>query len=95
LKKSKFTKVVTIVTFVATIITFISVVVSFLIPLCLSYKYHPDSSKVTSIGVIGGADGPTAIFVTNQLYPYLITFIFALISMVGIVYLILAKKATK
>jgi Na+-transporting methylmalonyl-CoA/oxaloacetate decarboxylase beta subunit len=95
LEKNKFTKVVTIVTLITTLITFISVVISFLIPRYLSYKYHTDSSKVDSIGIIGGADGPTAIFVTNQVYPHLITFIFALISMIGIVYLILAKKATE
>ncbi|MEK6264757.1 MAG: hypothetical protein N2B06_08320 [Clostridium sp.] len=76
------------ITTITTIITFISVAVSFLMPIYLSYKYHIDSNKVS-------ADGPTAIFVASQLSPHLITFIFALISMVGIIYLIFTRKATK
>ena len=95
MEKGKFTKVFSMVTIVTTIITFTSVTVSSLIPVYLSYKYHIYSSKVGSIGVIGGADGPTAIFVTNQSSPHLFTIVFALISMVGIIYLILVKKATK
>lgn len=65
MKKGKFTKVFNMVTIVTTTITFIFVAVSFLLPKYLSYKYHIDSSKVGSIGVIGGADGPTAIFVSQ------------------------------
>ena len=88
MKKGKFTKVVSIFTTITIIITFISVAVSFLMPIYLSYKYHIDSNKVS-------ADGPTAIFVASQLSPHLITFIFALISIIGIIYLILAQKVTK
>lgn len=95
MKKEKLTKVVTILTIITATITLISVVFSFLIPMYLSYKFHIDTSKAGSIGIIGGADGPTAIYVTSQSSLHLGTVIFALLTVFGIIYLIVAKKATK
>jgi len=95
LKKEKLIKLVGVFTIITTIITVISAAFNFLIPMYLAYKLHTDTNKVASIGVIGGADGPTAIYVTNQSYANMIVVIFALLSITGIAYQIFAKKAKK
>ncbi|MGF7059508.1 sodium ion-translocating decarboxylase subunit beta [Brassicibacter mesophilus] len=95
MKKGKLTKVVTIFTIITAIITLSSAVFSLLIPLYLSYKLQKDLSGASSIGIIGGTDGPTAIFLASQPSSHLITFIFALLTIGGVVYLIYSKKAMK
>jgi Na+-transporting methylmalonyl-CoA/oxaloacetate decarboxylase beta subunit len=94
-KKENFTKIVGILTIITTIITVISAVFNFLVPRYILYKIHANTSEMTSIGVIGGADGPTAIYVTNQSSANMIIVVFELLSITGIAYQIFAKKATK
>ena len=44
---------------------------------------------MSSIGVIGGADGPTKVFVTGPVWPWLI---FAAAAVALVVFLIVRKK---
>lgn len=94
MRNEKLRKVVTMLTIIATIATLISMGLNFLIPKYLSYKFHNDVSDASSIGIIGGADGPTAIFLSSQSYPYL-TVTFPLLSIAGMLYLFFAKNETK
>jgi Na+-transporting methylmalonyl-CoA/oxaloacetate decarboxylase beta subunit len=91
-KKENFTKIVGILTIITTIITVIVVAFNFLVHRYILYKLHANISEVTSIGVIGGADGPTAIYVTNQSSANMIIVTFSLLSITGIAYQIFAKK---
>ncbi len=63
----------------------------YLLPLYLSYKLNTDLSDASSIGIIGGADGPTAIFISGSVSPE-IPAICAVIAAMGIAYLIIAKR---
>ena len=95
MKKENLTKIVGIFTILTTIMTLVSAIFNFLVNRYISYKLHADISKVDSIGIIGGSDGPTAIFVTSRSSTDLIIVIFALLSITGIAYQIFAKKAMK
>ncbi|MDF2545095.1 MAG: gcdB1 [Herbinix sp.] len=57
-------------------------------------KYNTDFSDASSIGIIGGADGPTTIYVANSKAPGF-TALFALLSIVGIIYIIRTKRKNK
>ena len=39
-------------------------------------------NQASSIGIIGGADGPTAIFITGKIYPYILRDVVLIISLV-------------
>jgi len=95
LKKRKLTRIVLILTLIAGIITFTRVSFSFLFPMYLSHKLGLNVNDASSIGVIGGADGPTAIYIVNQSSTHWITAIMGVITIIGIVYLILERKAVK
>jgi Na+-transporting methylmalonyl-CoA/oxaloacetate decarboxylase beta subunit len=78
------------------IITLVSAVFNFVMPVYLSHKFHINAGEVSSIGIIGGSDGPTSILVTrSNSYAYLSTIIFTVLSVVGVVYRIYTKKTTK
>ena len=79
--KGKSIKRVMIVTIISTIIALVSVVFNLL-----------TQREASSIGIIGGADGPTAIYIAGRLWPHVLTSIFGLFSIVGMVYLFFAKK---
>jgi Na+-transporting methylmalonyl-CoA/oxaloacetate decarboxylase beta subunit len=70
----------------------INIAYYFLLPMYLSYKFHKDLSDASSIGIIGGADGPTTIFVSGSQYTPTINAIFTLLSVIGILYLILTRR---
>lgn len=91
----KRTKVVTIFTITTTIIALISASFNFLLPMCISYIFRKEVREASSIGIIGGADGPTAIFLAKQTSSHFITIIFSVLSIVGVLYLFFARKATK
>lgn len=93
--KEKLRKVVRILTIINLIITLISVGFNFLLPIYLSYKLNNEVGKVSSIGIIGGTDGPTSIFVASQSSSHISTIIFTLLSIVGALYLFFTKKTTK
>jgi Na+-transporting methylmalonyl-CoA/oxaloacetate decarboxylase beta subunit len=58
----------------------------------LSFIFDSNLNDAASIGIIGGSDGPTSIYVGNPQSSYLITVIFTLLSIIGIVFLIITKK---
>ena len=97
MKKERLRKVVTVLTIIAIMITLISVGFHFLLPKYLSCKYNIQAGNADSIGIIGGADGPTAIFVASgtSSSTYILTAIFALLSIGGILYVLFANKAMK
>ena len=74
--------------------TALSGVYNYLLPLYLSYKFNMDLRGASSIGIIGGADGPTSIYVSSSLFPN-ITAIFALLAAAGIIYLFFDKRKNK
>jgi hypothetical protein len=51
-------------------------------------------SLSASIGIIGGADGPTAIFVAGQLLPFIAGAV-AIVAAIGVTAAILIRKRTK
>lgn len=87
-----------VLTAVTTIITIVSASWKFIICMYLQYKFQisaDDYASTSSIGIIGGADGPTAIFISGKQDLDITTFIFALLSVVGIIYLILTSKRNR
>ncbi len=81
MRKERFIKIVTILTIIASIITLVSSVFSYLIPLYLAHKFNIVTSKSNTIGIIGGADGPTSIYVSSShAHPGSVTVIFALLT---------------
>ena len=93
MKKKK--RIVRILTLIAGILTFTRASFSFLLPMYLSHKLGLNVNDASSIGIIGGADGPTAIYIADQSSPHWITAILAVITIIGIVYLVLERKAVK
>ena len=90
-EKSIWVKGITVFTILCALIAFIGVFADFLLPLYLSYKFNVNTRDASSIGIIGGADGPTAIFISGQFSFRLLTIIFALLTVLGIVYLVINK----
>lgn len=58
----------------------------------LSIKYRSDFKDASTIGIIGGADGPTAIYLSNSKSFPLISVIFMSLTIIGIMYLLFTKK---
>ena len=60
---------------------------------CEVYPMNPFSSNGASIGIIGGSDGPTAIFVTGRFSWYLPVLIVAgIAALVGLLIWYFKKK---
>jgi Na+-transporting methylmalonyl-CoA/oxaloacetate decarboxylase beta subunit len=53
------------------------------------------TNNSNSIGIIGGADGPTAIFITGNSTSIVITLILISILIIGVLYIIFKKKIHK
>ncbi|HHX24314.1 MAG: sodium ion-translocating decarboxylase subunit beta [Tepidanaerobacteraceae bacterium] len=92
MNKVKSTKIITIFTVISALAAFISAFFSSLLPLYLSYKLNIDTRNASSIGIIGGADGPTAIFVSARSSSHLFTIIFVSLTILGVIYLVIAKN---
>lgn len=91
MKKERIYKAITIFTLISVIVTLINLANSFLLPIYLSYKFQTDFREASSIGIIGGADGPTSIYLSSQQSPRIVTLIFALLSIIGIICIIFNK----
>jgi Na+-transporting methylmalonyl-CoA/oxaloacetate decarboxylase beta subunit len=91
MKKEKSTKMIAIFTVICALVSLISAFFSSLLPLYLFYKFNMDTRSAGSIGIIGGADGPTAVYVSGQSSSHLFSAIFALLAVLGIIYLVIAK----
>lgn len=95
MKNKLINKAITILTVICIMVTINNLAFNFLLPIYLSYKFQTDLKGASSIGVIGGADGPTSIYLSSQQSPGTITAIFALLSIVGIIYLIFVKRTKR
>lgn len=89
----KLRKLIFALTTINIIITLISVFSNYIIRIFLSYKLNSEAARAGTIGIIGGADGPTAIFISSNPSPYIITVISALLSIAGIIYLVFSRRA--
>lgn len=92
MKILKLRKVITILTYISIAIMIISIGFNFLLPTYLLSKIDNEMDRGGSIGIIGGADGPTAVYITGQSYPYLLIILSTLFSVVGILYLFFTRK---
>jgi Na+-transporting methylmalonyl-CoA/oxaloacetate decarboxylase beta subunit len=83
LKRKRTVKIITILTVITAVITVISAAYEFLLPGFLSFVLRLDAKEASSIGIIGGADGPTAVYLTGQPPLRMITAVFALLTAAG------------
>lgn len=88
MEKAKLRKLVRILV----IISIIFVSLYFLFHMYISYKLTREVEKPATIGIIGGADGPTAIYLGRQSSSYIVSFIFILLIIAGVIYLYFTKK---
>jgi len=95
MKSFKNKKVITVLTITTTLITLISASFNYFLRMYMSYRLNIDSNKAASIGIIGGSDGLTSIFITGIPSSNSVTKIFALLSIIGFAYLIFTKKFQK
>lgn len=92
--KKRIRKAITTLTVLCSIVTFIFLGYRFILPVYLAYRLHIDLidvSDASAVGIIGGADGPTSIFLANSNFINL-TSVFALLSIIGIIYLVITRK---
>lgn len=92
MKNSKIMKIVTFSTIIFVLISFISICLNILIPMYVSYKFDKEVNDSNSTAIIGGADGPTSIFIASNNNGYVFTIIFALLSLAGVIFIIYTKK---
>lgn len=95
--KRRYRKIIMVLTIVTSIITILSASWRFLMGLYFEYKFNINinTGDVSSVGIIGGADGPTSILLSGSPYSGLIAVVFGLLSVIGITYLIVASKVKK
>lgn len=88
-------KVIKTITIISLIITMVSVVVNFVVPIIKFNQFNMELASGGSVGVIGGADGPTSVFIAGKAPYHIITIIFGVISVIGIIYLLVHKYLKK
>lgn len=86
-------KIIIVLTVITTIITIVSASWKLIMRMYIQYRFQiSNDNSASSIGIIGSADGPTAIFISGSRYSNSITIICALLSVLGITYLLITKK---
>lgn len=93
--KRKLTKIVVIFTVITGIVTVIRLGFEYLLPIYLSFKLNKNINQASSIGIIGGADGPTSIFLSSQPSSHFITGTFAVLTVSGIIVLLAIRRSMK
>lgn len=91
----KHRNIIKVITVISIIITAVSAASDFLIRTYIAHRFKAKISPHSSIGIIGGADGPTSIFVAGDSSHHLITILFGLLSVAGAMYLVLSRKSRK
>ncbi len=84
-------KIVTLVTIISSIITVFYSGFYFILPFYFTHCLKQDISAA-SIGIIGGADGPTSVFIASAPKSNFILFIFFSLSIIGIIFLVKTRK---
>lgn len=95
MKAFKNKKVITVLTIITALIALVSASFSYILRMYVSHRFNIDTNSAASIGIIGGSDGPTAIFVSGMPSSSSITIVFGLLSIIGIAYLISMRKFQK
>ncbi|MDR7856729.1 sodium ion-translocating decarboxylase subunit beta [Tissierella sp.] len=95
MKNQRLRKLITVFTVISILLTIISIGFNCLLPNYLAFKFNFKTEEASSIGIIGGADGPTSIFLAAGQSSFYFTIIFLLLSIVGILYLSLTRKTIK
>lgn len=90
--KGKHRRIVVILTVISIVITVINVSWDFILRMYIQYKFNIRVNSVNAFGIIGSADGPTAIFLSSNHSSRIITIIFTTLSALGLIYLILTRK---
>ena len=88
-------KVIKTITIISLIITVISGIFNFVVPLIKLNQFNTNLASASSVGIIGGADGPTSVFIATKTPYYIILIIFGVISVIGIIYLLVHKYLKK
>lgn len=93
----RYRKIVMVLTIITSIITVLSASWKYLAGLYFKYKFNINinTGDASSVGIIGGADGPTSILLSGSPYSGLFTIIFAILSIIGITCLIVTSKVKK
>ena len=84
-----------IITAIAAIITAFQMVSYVLLPIYASFRLKKETSGSIRIGIIGGADGPTSIYLANSNIPIFYMIVPLAILVIGGVYLIRTRKGKK
>ncbi|AUS96763.1 hypothetical protein CDQ84_05715 [Clostridium thermosuccinogenes] len=87
-----FNKVIKLLTVICALVAVISVFLTYILPLYLSHKFINDVTNSVSVGIIGGADGPTAVYLAERTSSPWFTIVFAVLAILGVIYLLLAKN---
>ena len=85
-------KIIMVITVLCITAFVVSAALNFLLPTYLSHKLNSDIRSASSIGIIGGADGPTAILISGANFPLKYTAIYGFLSVAGIIYLTMTKR---
>lgn len=77
--------IILIITIVSALVCTINLIFEYLLPLYLTHKYNLDVSRNDSAAIIGGADGPTSVFIARRIpRSFPITNILYLVTILGI-----------
>ena len=96
MRKDIILKIIKISTIICGIIALVCGTSPFLLPrLSASLLQISINKEASSVGIIGGADGPTAIFLTTSSPPFLYTTVFAILTAMGLVFQIIIKKRNR
>ncbi len=96
MKSRSIRKIIKMVTLLCIMITASSLAFPYIMRSYVINKFKLDMdislNSAASIGIIGAADGPTSILVSKHNSNYIIPILFAIFSLIGIIYLLRSKK---
>lgn len=91
----KANKILKVIAIISGILTAVHVIIMCLFSYMISHSLKDIGRTVSSIGIIGGSDGPTAIFVSKGDTSYLMCISFAVCLITNIVSIVLLLKLKK
>lgn len=95
MRNKMLTRIIRALTIICALTTLFSVFSKSLLKLYFSYKFNTDIKDASAVGIIGGSDGPTEIFIGNQSTTHWVPVIFAILTGLGVVYLIVDRRSNK
>lgn len=95
MQRKKLNKIIKILTIISALITIVSASFRYLLRLYVKFKFKINIKDASAVGVIGGADGPTMILLESNSHRHIFTLIFAVFSILGMIYLITEKHLVK